>query len=345
MPYKTPSDSRLRRICFGNTCKVSEVLCHILLGLVSCLLISACSGGLFSSPPLHQSASSSTDCHMVEHVMGETCVPNNPQRVVVLGGLDYALSLGVKPIGSNELEADLPHLKDKIEGIENVGNVIAPNLEKILQLKPDFILSSQGGLKANYNTLSKIAPTVIFPFEHSEKWKEMLTHYAQALGKTDVAKQVMADYNARLETFKDQMGERLNQLEVSIVRIYPNQIVVYLKDSFCGTILADAGVSRPAHQNQMGGQQDISKERIHDLDGDVMFVWTYGYNAEIAQQANITLEKLKTDSLWSQLKVVKQDTVYEVPGYWIGEGPLAADAIIDDLFKYLVDNPNFNPTL
>ncbi|ASC71771.1 putative siderophore-binding lipoprotein YfiY [Halomicronema hongdechloris C2206] len=268
--------------------------------------------------------------------MGETCVPNNLQRVVVLGGLDYVLSLGIKPVGSDELEADFPHLKDKTKGIENVGSVNIPNLEKILQLKPDFILSYRDGLKENYDTLSKIAPTVIFPFEHSDKWKERLMQYAETLDRIDVAKQMITDYYARLEAFKDQMGERLNQLEVSIVRIYPNQIVVYLKDSFCGTILADAGVSRPAYQNQMGGQQDISKERIHDLDGDAMFVWTYGYNAEQAQQANSALKRLKADPLWSQLAVVKQGKVYEVPGYWIGDGPLAANAVVDDLFKYLV---------
>ncbi|PSB23096.1 iron-siderophore ABC transporter substrate-binding protein, partial [filamentous cyanobacterium CCP2] len=43
--------------------------------------------------------------------------------------------------------------------------------------------------------------------------------------------------------------------------------------------------------------------------------------------------------LWSTLSAVQQGRVYEVPGYWIGDGPIAANAVIDDLFKYLVETP------
>uniref|UniRef100_A0ACD5GN64 Uncharacterized protein n=1 Tax=Desertifilum tharense IPPAS B-1220 TaxID=1781255 RepID=A0ACD5GN64_9CYAN len=41
-------------------------------------------------------------CQMVQHVMGETCVPLNPQRIVTLDGfgLDALLALGVQPVGA-----------------------------------------------------------------------------------------------------------------------------------------------------------------------------------------------------------------------------------------------------
>jgi iron complex transport system substrate-binding protein len=41
--------------------------------------------------------------------------------------------------------------------------------------------------------------------------------------------------------------------------------------------------------------------------------------------------------LWQQLNAVKQGKVYQVPDYWIGYGPLAANAVIDDLYKYILD--------
>lgn len=315
------------------------------VGLLLTILISACNSGTLSRS---SSSVPSSGCHVVRHLKGETCVPNNPQRVIMLGGLDDALSLGVKPIGSDGVDQYKFYLEERVDGIEDVGGNDAPSIEKILALKPDLILA-EDYVAANYNTLSSIAPTVLIPFEHSGQWKEVFMRHAEALGKTAEAKQVMDNYYARLEEFKQQMGNRAAEIEVSIVRVYSTHVNLYLKDSFCGTVVADAGLSRPPAQDLTaseaetllgnGIQYTISREKIRDADGDVIFLWTYGSEDEIAQQTQAEKEKLKADPLWSTLVAVQQDRVYEVPGYWIGNGPIAANAVIDDLFKYLVETP------
>jgi len=332
---------RARSITRFHAIPVNLLFC---LGLLLTILISACNDGTLSrSNP----SVPSSNCHIVRHFKGETCVPNNPQRVVILGGLDYALSLGVKPIGSDGVSREF-YLKEFADGIEEVGGSDAPNLEKILNLKPDLILGSEY-TNVSYDILSKIAPTAIFNYEHSGKWKEFLMHYAEALGKTTEAEQVMNQYQARLETFQQQMGNRAAETEVSIVRVYPTHVSLYLKDSFCGTIVADAGLSRPPSQDLTASeaktlfgneiQHEMSREKLQEADGDVIFLWSYGYQNEIAQQAQAEKEKLKTDRLWSRLNAVQKDRVYEVPSYWIGDGPIAANAVIDDLFKYLIETP------
>ncbi|MEO0836217.1 MAG: hypothetical protein AAFY16_09560 [Cyanobacteria bacterium J06642_3] len=48
------------------------------------------------------------------------------------------------------------------------------------------------------------------------------------------------------------------------------------------------------------------------------------------------LASLKADPLWSKLEAVQQEKVYEVGDYWIGNGVIAANAVLDDLHKYLV---------
>jgi iron complex transport system substrate-binding protein len=322
----------------------------LLLGLLTFLLVIVSSSACTPNANTQTDASSTdVDCHIVRHIKGETCVPNNPQRVIMLGGLDNALSLGVKPIGSDGLGIQEVDLRDKLEGIEDVGGNNAPNIEKILALKPDLILAEDYGT-ADYNALSSIAPTVLIPFEHSGQWKDVLMRHAEALGKTAEAEQVMDSYYARLEEFKQQMGSRAAETEVSIVRVYPTHVNLYLKDSFCGTIVADAGLSRPPAQDLTASEAEtlfgnsiqytVSREKLQDADGDVIFLWTYGSQDETAKEAQAEKAKLKADPLWSTLTAVQQDRVYEVPGYWIGSGPIAANAIIDDLFKYLVGTPD-----
>ncbi len=324
-----------------------------LMMVFTIFLVAACSGNLppntasrrIPSSASLSASSTKSDCRIVKHAMGETCVPTNPQRVVTLDvvTLEDALALGIKPIGAVTSSVDWPHLQNKLEGVENIGVVGEPNLEKVLALKPDLILGIDYQQNI-YNQSSQIAPTVMAKFENSGDWKEILALVGEALGKTETAERVMADYYARLEKFKTQMGDRLNQTEVSVVYLYPEMITLYTKAGFIGTVLEDAGLPRPPSQNlnaDATGQKDslseiqyrISRELFRYADGDVMFLIANDGDPERQK----VFKKLKADPLWSQLNVIQQGKAYEVPDYWIGPGPIAANLVIDDLFNYLVE--------
>ncbi|UKO96911.1 hypothetical protein [Nostoc sp. UHCC 0870] len=52
------------------------------------------------------------------------------------------------------------------------------------------------------------------------------------------------------------------------------------------------------------------------------------------------LEELKQKPLWKNLRAVQQNHVYSIDYLtWRAGNLLAADAVIDDLFKYLVNTP------
>jgi iron complex transport system substrate-binding protein len=215
---------------------------------ITIFFIGACGGSIANNSP--SSNTSPVATRLVKHAMGETRVPLNPKRVVALDtcALDHALALGVKPVGAPHYYlADSPYLKGKVEGIEDIGS--PTNLEKVLALKPDVILGVPYDNKEIYNLTSKIAPTVLADFDGGKEWREALLLFGEALGKLDAAKQVLADYYARLEKFKAQMGDRLKEIEVSLINIYPNGYGLYQEDTFAGLILKDAGLSRPPSQS------------------------------------------------------------------------------------------------
>ncbi|MBW4514835.1 MAG: iron-siderophore ABC transporter substrate-binding protein [Timaviella obliquedivisa GSE-PSE-MK23-08B] len=303
-----------------------------------------------ASAPNQVSSPQSKDCYRVTHVMGKTCIPKQPQRVVVLDTttFEFAIALGIKPIGATLSDEFASQVQQDLIGIEDIGNVGEPSLEKILALQPDLIIG-QDYHQTIYSQSSQIAPTILYGFEHSGQWKDVFMDVARILQKTEIAKQVMNDYDKRLDQFRQKMGERLKQTEVSVVRIYPDSVNLYLKESFCGTILQDAGLLRPEAQNISASeakkrfdneiQVSISRELLHQADGDVMFIWTGENTAEANQQAQQKLAELKSDPLWQGLRAVKQNKIYQVPSYWIGSGTTAANLVIDDLFKYLVETP------
>jgi iron complex transport system substrate-binding protein len=315
----------------------------LLLALLTLGLVVACQGS--SSTGREGTVSA---CTPFEHVAGTTCVPDSFERLVTLDSVTFedAIAVGIKPIATvfSNLSS---HLGDRFDGVENIGlQGEQPNLETILSIKPDLIVGLDY-YQNIYSQASQIAPTALFELEHSGQWKAVFQTISEALGQGEAARQVMNDYNKRLEEFKTAMGDR--QPKVSVVRIYPTSINLYLRDSFPGTVLQDAGLARPLAQDMTADeaqrifnnpiQTSISRELLTQVDGDVLFIWTAENEAEANQEAKKKLEELQNDPLWKNLNVVQTNKVYFVPSYWIGSGPLAANAIVDDLFKYLIETP------
>ncbi|MBD2091396.1 iron-siderophore ABC transporter substrate-binding protein [Microcoleus sp. FACHB-1515] len=291
-----------------------------------------------------------SECRIVQHDLGEACVPLHPKRVVVLGGLDAVLALGVKPVGAEgtiESFYEAAFSKADLAAIEPIGfSETGVDLEAILKLKPDLILQLAfwNYVSPTYDLLSKTIPMVVVMNQTEAEWKSVFLKYAEALGKTREANQILASYHARLAEFQARMGDRLNQIKVSLVRVFPLGLSFYLKTSFPGSIVAETGLQRPPVQDVTSPQAlyiDVNPEMLDVLDGDVMFVWSFGYNAPMIRTAQSVLKRLQSDSLWSQLKVVQQKQVYEVSSStWMGYGPIAANLVVDDLFKYFLGEPS-----
>ncbi|MBN8560715.1 MAG: iron-siderophore ABC transporter substrate-binding protein [Leptolyngbya sp. UWPOB_LEPTO1] len=321
---------------------------YLCLGLVISVLAVACNSDRFAiqsqargSLAAFQPAS---ECRLIQHSAGETCVPLHPQRVITLGSLslESAIALGIQPIATVDVDLTSPQLKRQAGSILSVGSNGEPNLEKILALKPDLILGYDYQ-SSIYRQASQIAPTVLTKFNHSGEWKDMFTFVARTLGRSQQAEQVMANYYQRLAEFKAKMGDHAQPPKVSIVYLYPEMITVYTTSGFNGSILKDAALARPASQDidteatqRKGGispiQYGISNEQFDAADGDAIFVIVDPTDSKIGK----TRQRLLSDPLWSKLHAVQQGKVYEVLDYWIGSGPLAANAVIDDLFKYLL---------
>ncbi|MEP0746902.1 MULTISPECIES: iron-siderophore ABC transporter substrate-binding protein [unclassified Coleofasciculus] len=262
--------------------------------------------------------------------MGETKVPVNPQRVIVLGNLENVLALGIKPVGATTLGDGefLSYLRNQTEGITKLGINGQPSLEKILFLKPDLILGWSWDEEI-YEKLSQIAPTVFV--EGSITWKEWLRTFAEALGKTPEAEKLLRNYNQRVETFKEQMGDRFSQIQVSVVNFWADQVRIYMKRSFSGLILNDIGMLRPSAQNKDKNSENLSLELIPKMEGDAIFL-------VLGEGKESKLNQFTNHPLWFQLNAVKQGKVYQVNSdAWISSwGIIGANRVLDDLFKYLV---------
>lgn len=216
---------------------------------------------------------------------------------------------------------------------EYIGTLAEPNLEKILRLKPDLILANTR-LQNIYKQLSFIAPTVVLKLPSPPPpWQQHLEDIAQIIDEREISKQLIDEYWRRVEKLKQALGAR-RSLQVSVATISPPYgMFIYGQQHPVSVVLNDVGLQRPASQRgDFFTIDNISLEKLADIDGDVIFLSYRGGKA-----AKEVLEKLQQQPLWHQLKAVQNNHVYLVDAaHWYGFDVLAINAVIDDLFKYLV---------
>lgn len=307
-----------------------------LCGLTLCLLVTSCSGTVSDSVSELETknASQSTEQRTVAHAMGETTVPAEPQRVIVLTNeaTDMALALGITPVGAVKSWSGEPYydyITDDMRDVPIVGDELQPSLEQIAALQPDLIIGSQVRQGPIYEQLSAIAPTV-FSEIIGETWQENLLLYGQALNREAEAKTLLAEWDARVAELREKWSDR--DLEVSLVRFMPGAARIYLKDSFPGQILEEVGLQRPSDQDQAGFAQEVSLEQIPQMNGDVLFYFTYTGEGD-NQAPNAVTTPWTSHPLWKQLDVVQSGQAYPVSDVvWTMAGGIqAAHLLLDDL--------------
>jgi iron complex transport system substrate-binding protein len=185
----------------------------------------------------------------VQHVKGESKVPGQAERVATLtvDALDDTLALGVRPVLAAVPDRKLPeYLRGPAAGVELMRPVTAENMAPLGAAQPDLIVGRQGAL---FNKLSLIAPTVITE-AGSGQWKLNLRLAGEALGRTNDAEGLLTDYDRRVAGVRDAVEGRP---AVALVRGTGDGLRYAERDSFAGTILADAGL----RQVQSAGAADI----------------------------------------------------------------------------------------
>ena len=254
----------------------------------------------------------------ITHAMGVTEVPDNPQRIVMLTneGTEALLFLGVTPVGAVQSWDGNPwydHIAAPLADTVPLGTELAVNLEILATLEPDLILGTKVRQEAIYPQLSAIAPTVM----------------TDVVGKTTEGEAALADFAARTAAIRDALGDTVEE-QISLVRFSPNRTRIYYKDTFGGLILGQIGFARPPAQDKDDFAEEVTKERIPEMEGDRIFYFSSDL-MDAEPEAN--LADWLADPLWLALEGVKAGKAHRVSEIiWNTAGGIyAAHLMLDDV--------------
>jgi iron complex transport system substrate-binding protein len=281
------------------------------------------------------------------------CIPENPQRIVSLenAATELLLFTDKEIVGTfqvftkDELSASLPALESKLQAITGFDWPV--NLETLLATSPDLIATYENETMP-YDQLSQIAPTVIFKAGIAEgDWKTATEFWSEVFNVQDVYQKMLATYEARVNELKAAIGDKAATTKVSLVLASSYFNMIYTEDAPTGYILQDAGLARPESQALNSEESTakygnttfayLSDETLNLADGDIIFLFTFpAYGADAQKASEEYLTQFQANPLWKSLKAVSNGDAYAVGAAWTrGNTYLLANAVLDDLFKYV----------
>jgi iron complex transport system substrate-binding protein len=186
----------------------------------------------------------------VQHVLGETKVPGKAREPLTLtvDTLDDTLALGVRPARAAVPDARLPgYLRADGSDVSLMRPVTAADLAAAEAVHADLILGSDAGQGKLYDDLSRLAPTVMTEGGGGQ-WKLNVRLVGEALGRTNDAERLLIDYDRRAagarRAIRAAAGTPGRPPRVAVARLTAGGLRFAPRDSFAGTILADAGMKQ-----------------------------------------------------------------------------------------------------
>lgn len=259
------------------------------------LMLAAC-GGNASSPDEAERVDPGPDPGafpvVITHALGETVVPQQPERVVAWGwaSADAAIALGVTPVaipfqayGGDE-DGVLPWIRSALDERGQAIPVVLPDtfeppFEAIAQARPDLILAVYSGItETDYELLSEIAPTVAYPDQPwATPWRDTIRIVGEAVGRSDAAEELLDEIAERIARAGAAHPE-LAGTSVAMVWDTGDTFYVYEPADARVAFTEDLGMVTASSVRELSTGESsffftLSHERLGELTSDVLVTY------------------------------------------------------------------------
>lgn len=283
----------------------------------------------------------------VEHALGVTEIPAEPERIVTVGMTEHdtVLALGLTPVGVTDWYGDQPFAtwpwaQDELGDAEPavLSNADGLQYERIAALDPDLIIGTNAGLdEESYALLTDIAPTIAHPAGaelYFSPWDDQADLIGRALGRDAQMGEIIADIH---EQFADAAAEHPEFAGTSIVFLqnafYDGEAIAY-QDGLSTAFLTDLGFTIPEEIDPFAspdGQAFIPLEQLAVLDAADVLLW--GTESPDDRAA------LESEAVYNTLEEVRDGRLVFTDGLTAGAiyftSPLSLPYVLDHLVPAL----------
>lgn len=246
-------------------------------------------------------------------------VPKQPKRVIFLNtsNLEIFTSVGGKPIARTTSDNIPEDLKPMLKDVENIGAIYAPNLEKMLSLKPDLVIGTNVPFNIALRKPLEIANVpvyinVINSYEDVLQSIELMGKFANQPEKAAIKKaEISKEYNELTTEVKPNSGKRC-----LILFGNTESFSIATSKSFTGDLLNRLGginIADKADKTKDSGYIPLSMEFINKQNPEVIMLITMS-KGDIKETAAQSIHTMQTNPVWKDIKAVQTGQIYALPG-------------------------------
>lgn len=244
-------------------------------------------------------------------------LPEHPKRVVFLNAsnLEIFAAIGGKAAGKATSSSYPDAIKEAIADIPEVGMIHAPNVEKIMSLKPDLLIGTNVPFHVMLRKPMELAgiPVYLNMINSYEDVLQTITLFGRLAGREQAAmakrEQIERDYAELTRDIKAESGPR-----TLIIFGSPDSFSMSTEKSFAGDLLRRLGgcnVAAEAGRDKDSSYLPLSMEYLSKADPQVIMVLTMGDGAVVMEKLR---QDMRANPAWQELEAVKKQRVYQLPG-------------------------------
>lgn len=288
-------------------------------------------------------SAAAASCTRQNQSQSNTTSSTSASRVVALEWVyvEDLLALGIQPVGV----ADIRGYKTFVdvaptlaEAVVDVGTRQEPSLEAIAQLKPDLIIGTQLRHEAIYDSLSAIAPTLLFnPYPDAlsqfDEMQQTFRAIAERVDRRDAGEAVLRQMQDTFKTASDRLRSTKQTNRSFILGQFNEttpQIRLFTDNAMAVQILNQIGL-----ENAWKGQIDrfgfntVGIEAFPKIE-QANFLY-------IAANDNTHLKQLQENPVWKGLKFVQEKRSYSIGAdTWVFGGPKSAQLLVEKVTTALI---------
>jgi len=244
----------------------------------------------------------------------EVDIEKKPERIVSLTLTTDEMLLSL--VDKKRITA-LSHLSDD-PGLSNVVKEAAVipvkarlELESLISMQPDLIIvadwTDENSVKqlrdANITVYSLATPNSI------DEVRDAVLKVSELVGEKEKGQEIISWMDEKLKAVEDKV-KTLKEDDKLKVLYYDSYLCTYGKGSTFDDITKKAGIINLASEQGMGMFQEISKEKIVELNPDILLLPSWSYEGFDAEQFT---KDFKNDKSLATVNAIKNDRVFNLP--------------------------------
>lgn len=300
----------------------------IILIIVFCIMLSGCT---HRAESIKLSVSSTSE--LIKSDVSELVPDKKPQRIIVLSLATATIleGLGIDIVG---LVNTKRQLSDGLNKLPKVGTPIKPNIEKILELKADLVITSSNFYNVQRDMFSKNNINALYVDNISyADTKKSIEYFGRYFDKEKEAEELLTQFNL-IESRQSAKINGRSKPRVLILHSNTKEIQMATSQSYSGSLIKELGAYNIADNFDADKKRtyvNISLEQIAKENPEIILTIVHSKNKSIKE--NIKNE-FQENSLWRVTDAVRKNRIYELDEelFYANPGIKCTDAL-----QYLTD--------